>query len=116
MPMPMPGALPSSSEAAAVPTLPFAPPETRRKRSLLQHPAFHYGVAAAITIALMSTGVFNQLSAQLNTPIKEPDTAAESGTRKVSTGNEEKSSVSYKVMEETIRLLDSIHPKPEGGR
>jgi hypothetical protein len=81
-------------------------PQTRRSRKWPHHPAFHYGIAAVITIVLMSTGVFSQLSVPVRGMNSAKQSAAQTGLP----------TVTDKVMERTIHLLDSIYPISEGGR
>ncbi len=44
--------------------LPF---ESKKKRTFTQHPLFHYGVAAAVTVVLMSSGFFQNLTGVVTT-------------------------------------------------
>lgn len=86
------------------------PEQSKRKLRIpwIQHPVFHYTVAAAITLILMSTGVFQSLVQQM----ERFDTAA---GKKVEEEAVLHVSVSEKLMNKTIGMLDSIQPKYERG-
>lgn len=86
------------------------PEQTKRKLRIpwIQHPFFHYAVAAAITLILMSTGVFQTLTQQ----ISRLDTAAEKKTAETPILHV---SVSEQLMNKTIGMLDSIQPRYERG-
>jgi hypothetical protein len=73
----------------------------RKLRGILYHPAFHYAVAAVITLLLMSTGMFQQLVDQ----VQRMDAAA------VSERVEEQSSISQQLMEKTLQALNTIQRK-----
>lgn len=67
-----------------------------------QHTLFHYGVAASITIILMSTGVFSQLIHQSN-------------AWSLFTGEKQQRSVTDQLMQKTTALLDQLRPSAKGG-
>lgn len=75
--------------------------------SFLRHPVFHYAVAAAVTFLLMSTGVFHSLAERVG--------SAETNVVASPPVQEDRSSVSQRIMEKTIGMLDSIQPKHERG-
>lgn len=76
----------------------------RKRRTWLHHPIFHYTVAAAVTLLLMSTGIFHQLTQQANA--SAPPSVDSVPLR-------ERPSFSKQMMDKTIRVLDSIEPKKE---
>ncbi len=88
----------------------MVPEQTKRKLRIpwIQHPFFHYTVAAAITMILMSTGVFQTLTQH----ISRFDTASEKRTAETRILHV---SVSEKLMNKTIGMLDSIQPRYERG-
>ncbi|MBP1153229.1 MULTISPECIES: zf-HC2 domain-containing protein [unclassified Paenibacillus] len=88
----------------------MVPEQSKRKLRIpwIQHPFFHYAVAAAITLILMNTGVFQTLTQQ----IERFDTAA---GKKVEAEAVLHGSVSEKLMNKTIGMLDSIQPRYERG-
>lgn len=71
---------------------------------LIQHPFFHYAVAAVITLILMGSGVFHTITQQI--AYIEPAGKAEEPLD---------ASFSKKLMDQTIGMLDSIQPKRERG-
>jgi hypothetical protein len=77
--------------------------------SWVRHPLFHYTVAAAVTLALMSSGIFQSIA----------DRVGQVDRLRAETAQEkpliEQPSVSKKLMEKTIVMLDSIQPKHEKG-
>jgi anti-sigma factor RsiW len=94
-------------------SLPALVEQARTNRKLLRfsrHPVFHYTVAAAITLLLMSSGAFSSLTDRLGV-LNIHTEAIESRQAQ----DEEHSSVSYKIMEKTIVMLDAIQPKREKG-
>ncbi|MDF2961293.1 MAG: hypothetical protein K0S39_3028 [Paenibacillus sp.] len=90
---------------------------TKKTPVFTRHPLFHYAVAAAITIILMSSGAFQSLTERIG----HLETAETTETAEQEQGGEQKdlktehASVSYKIMEKTIVMLDSIQPKHERG-
>ncbi|SCW57980.1 Putative zinc-finger [Paenibacillus tianmuensis] len=82
------------------------PAERKRRIPWTQSPFFHYAVAAAITLLLMSTGVFHSLTGNL-----------EPGRMSYSASDQAEAYVPFSEMllEKTIGLLDSIQPKHERG-
>ncbi|WP_142255405.1 hypothetical protein [Bacillus sinesaloumensis] len=72
-----------------------------QKRSFLQSPIFHYGVAAAVTLTLMSTGVFQSMTSIL-------------GTVEASSFAKERHSVSDNLMEKALSLFNIIDIQEEG--
>ncbi|AEI38679.1 zf-HC2 domain-containing protein [Paenibacillus mucilaginosus] len=82
---------------------------SRRHRLLwLQHPLFHYGAAAAITMLLMSSGAFQFLLGSVSAAVEQ---APPDSTRPAS----ETEPYSVRWMEKTVGLLDRIEPKRERG-
>jgi hypothetical protein len=75
----------------------------------IRHPLFHYTVAAAITLILMSSGVFQSLADRMG----QGDQLSTKPTQAVPW--EEPLSVSKKLMDQTIIVLDAIQPKLERG-
>jgi anti-sigma factor RsiW len=80
----------------------------RRKARMpfYQHPFFHYAVAAAITLLLMSSGAFHTITQQISSIEPVPAKAEEPALD---------TSFSKKLLDETIVMLDSIQPKRERG-
>ncbi|MFB0847382.1 anti-sigma factor family protein [Paenibacillus oleatilyticus] len=86
---------------------PANPPAERKRRiPWTQSPFFHYAVAAAITLLLMSTGVFHSLMGH-----PEPGRISYSASDRT----EAYVPFSEVLLEKTIGLLDSIQPKHERG-
>jgi anti-sigma factor RsiW len=75
----------------------------KKQVSLTRRPLFQYGVAAVITLVLMSAGAFQGLSMKIS--------HIESATQK-----DQKESYSQKLMEKTVSMLDTIQTQPKGGR
>jgi hypothetical protein len=100
------------------PTLPPAsmrPVTARTRPAFTRHPLFHYTVAAAITVILMGSGAFQSLTEKLGR--MEPAVQAveqEPASEQTGAGNG-RTPVSYKIMEKTIGMLDSIQNKHEKG-
>ncbi|WP_079914193.1 anti-sigma factor [Paenibacillus sp. 32352] len=91
----------------------IAPKSVQRRQasqtpSFLRHPVFHYAVAAVITLLLMGTSTFQTLMDKVGSA----ETNIEAGPW---VQEESRSSVSQKIMEKTIGVLDSIQPKHERG-
>ncbi|WP_028550935.1 anti-sigma factor family protein [Paenibacillus sp. UNC451MF] len=82
--------------------------QDRKASSFLRHPAFHYAVAAVITLLLMGTSTFQSMMDRIGSA----ETNIEAGPW---VQEENRSSVSQKIMEKTIVMLDSIQPKHERG-
>jgi hypothetical protein len=83
--------------------------ERFKRANWLRHPLFHYTVAAAITLVLMNSGVFQSIAERFGTAdLFRAETAQEEGLI-------EQPSVSKKLMEKTIVMLDAIQPKNERG-
>lgn len=80
----------------------------RKASSILRHPLLHYAVAAVITLLLMGTSTFQTLMDRIGSA----ETNIEAGPW---VQEEIRSSVSQKIMEKTIVMLDSIQPKHERG-
>ncbi|WP_010500471.1 anti-sigma factor family protein [Paenibacillus elgii] len=95
---------PLASEAED--TLANQPAESKRRIPWTQSPFFHYAVAAAITLLLMSTGVFHSLMGH-----------PEPGRMSYSASDRTEAYVPFSeiLLEKTIGLLDSIQPKHERG-
>ncbi|THE12181.1 hypothetical protein E1I69_11715 [Bacillus timonensis] len=74
----------------------------RLGKSFLQSPIFHYGIAAVVTLTLMSTGVFQSMTGII-------------GTVEASSFSEQKQSVSNQLMEKTLSLFDIIETNHEEG-
>ncbi|MCC3358817.1 anti-sigma factor family protein [Bacillus sp. REN16] len=74
----------------------------KQGKSFLQSPIFHYGVAAAVTLTLMSTGVFQSMTGII-------------GTVEASNFSEQKQSVSNSLMEKTLSFFDIIGANQEEG-
>ncbi|MFS0820641.1 anti-sigma factor family protein [Bacillus sp. 1P02SD] len=72
------------------------------RKSFLQSPIFHYGVAAVVTLTLMSTGVFQSMTGII-------------GTVEASSFSEQKQSVSNHLMEKALSLFDIIETSHEEG-
>jgi hypothetical protein len=77
-------------------------PITPRKLPLTRRPLFQYGVAAVITLVLMSAGAFQSLSMTIS--------HIESTAQK-----DQQESYSQKLMEKTVSMLDTIQTQPKGG-
>lgn len=65
------------------------------KKPFYQHSIFHYGVAAAITIALMTSGFFTSMTSIIAT---------------VNTSHEHKSSITEMMMDKTISWIEQVEP------
>ncbi|KEQ25193.1 anti-sigma factor family protein [Paenibacillus tyrfis] len=80
--------------------------ERKQRIPWTQSPFFHYAVAAAITLLLMSTGVFRSLMGH-----------PEPGRMSYSASDRTEAYVPFSeiLLEKTIGLLDSIQPKHERG-
>ncbi|MFD0680673.1 MULTISPECIES: hypothetical protein [unclassified Paenibacillus] len=107
----------ASPDPASVPSKWSESRTARRSPSFTRHPLFHYAIAAAITFILMSSGAFQSLTERIGhldaaaeAVEQEPDLEPEQ-TVKVN-GH---ASVSYRIMEKTIVMLDSIQPKQAKG-
>ncbi len=74
----------------------------KQRKSILQSPIFHYGVAAVVTLTLMSTGVFQSITGIV-------------GTVEASSFSEQKQSVSNNLMEKALSLFDIIENIQEEG-
>lgn len=98
---------PSSQVIEAI-SKPLPKPQDRKASSFLRHPAFHYAVAAVITMLLMGTSTFQTLMDRIGSA----ESSVEAGPWMQ---EEEHFSVSQKIMEKTIGMLDSIQPKHERG-
>ncbi|SFL87505.1 hypothetical protein SAMN03159341_11143 [Paenibacillus sp. 1_12] len=75
----------------------------------MRSPLFHYAVAAVITLVLMSSGVFQSMT---DHPAGIDMSSNGEAQAEVA---EEPVSVSKKLMDKTIIVLDSIQPKQEKG-
>jgi anti-sigma factor RsiW len=75
----------------------------KKQLPLTRRPLFQYGVAAVITLVLMSAGAFQGLSMTIS--------HIESTTHK-----DQQESYSQKLMEKTVSMLDTIQTQPKGGR
>jgi anti-sigma factor RsiW len=74
----------------------------RQKKSILQSPIFHYGIAAVVTLTLMSTGVFQSMTGIV-------------GTVEASSFSKQKQSVSTSLMEKALSVFDLINIDQEEG-
>jgi anti-sigma factor RsiW len=74
----------------------------KQKKSILQSPIFHYGVAAVVTLTLMSTGVFQSMTGIV-------------GTVEASSFSKQKQSVSTSLMEKALSVFDIINTDQEEG-
>lgn len=74
----------------------------RQKKSILQSPIFHYGIAAVVTLTLMSTGVFQSMTGIV-------------GTVEASSFSKQKQSVSTSLMEKALSVFDLINTDQEEG-
>jgi len=74
----------------------------RQKKSILQSPIFHYGVAAVVTLTLMSTGVFQSMTGIV-------------GTVEASSFSKQKQSISTSLMEKALSVFDLINTDQEEG-
>jgi len=90
---------------AVIESLPFSKPVTKastRKRRFYQHSLFHYGVAAAITMVLMTSGFFQSITGFVSTV----EAASNPPTQQA---------VSKNVMEKALWIIDMIEPKQKEG-
>ncbi|WP_282938724.1 hypothetical protein [Paenibacillus sp. RC67] len=97
-----------SFQAVEIPSQPLSKRQDRTASSFLRHPVFHYAVAAVITLLLMGTSTFHSLMDRIGSA----ETNIEAGPW---VQEEIRSSVSQKIMEKTIVMLDSLQPKHERG-
>ncbi|MEH7385877.1 hypothetical protein V7147_10760 [Bacillus sp. JJ1521] len=74
----------------------------KQGKTFLQSPIFHYGVAAVVTLTLMSTGVFQSMTGIV-------------GTVEATSFSEQKQSVSNSLMEKALSLFDIIGANHEEG-
>ncbi|MDR4888160.1 hypothetical protein RGU12_11420 [Fredinandcohnia sp. QZ13] len=74
----------------------------KQKESFLRSPIFHYGIAAVVTLTLMSTGVFQSMAGII-------------GIVETSNFSEQKQSVSNHLMEKALSLFDIIETNHEEG-
>ncbi|MFH5187007.1 hypothetical protein ACHHV8_32960 [Paenibacillus sp. TAB 01] len=84
-----------------------------RRTGWLRHPVFHYTVAAAITVVLMSSGAFQTIVDRL-----QPGDSYGSEAMKLEhrdKGQAERTSMSQTIMNKTIVMLDAIQAKHERG-
>jgi anti-sigma factor RsiW len=77
-------------------------PKGIRRVPLTRRPLFQYGVAAILTLMLMSAGVFQGLSHRIS--------HIESKTNR-----DQQESFSQKLMEKTVAMLDAVQTQPKGG-
>lgn len=75
---------------------------SRTKERWYERKLFHYTVAAAMTLAIISTGVLEEMSRQLN-------------RLESSVSVRQERTVSSHLMEKTTTLLNSIQPTENGG-
>jgi hypothetical protein len=74
----------------------------KKQLPLTRRPLFQFGVAAVITLVLMSAGVFQGLTITIS--------HIESTAQK-----DQQESYSQKLMEKTVSMLDTIQTQPKGG-
>ncbi|MEH7235181.1 hypothetical protein [Bacillus sp. JJ1562] len=74
----------------------------KQGKSFLQSSIFHYGVAAAVTLTLMSTGVFQNITGIV-------------GTVEASSFSEQKQSVTNSLMDKALSFFDIIGANQEEG-
>lgn len=72
--------------------------EEKKRRPFYQSPLFHYSLAAAMTILLMTTGVFQSIT-QYAGAVQEPDF------------QEKKTSVTEGLVDKTFAWMDTIEKK-----
>ncbi|MEK3912010.1 hypothetical protein [Paenibacillus sp. FSL H7-0331] len=87
----------------------FGSQKLRNPITWMRAPLFHYAVAAVITLVLMSSGIFQSI---VDHPVGI-DRASNGDAQSEAT--QEPVSVSKKLMDKTIVVLDSIQPKQEKG-
>ncbi|MCH1624657.1 anti-sigma factor family protein [Ferdinandcohnia quinoae] len=80
------------------------PQKKARKRTVYQHPLFHYGVAAIITITLMTTGVFQSITGIVAT------------VEASSSMSKQEQTLSNSLMEKALSIFDKIEPRQKGGK
>lgn len=88
--------------------------QTRRVPAFTRNPLFHYTVAAVITVILMSSGAFQSLTDSVGYLETATETTGLADSEQ-SAVTEGPTSVSYKIMEKTIVMLDSIKARHEQG-
>lgn len=76
-----------------------------RRTRLYRHPLFHYGLAAVITMILMSAGLFESVADTMGHWEKSRREAVAEGVKPMSDT----------LMEKTSAVLDSIQPKRDRG-
>jgi len=110
---------PAVTSPPFIPSQSARPGKVRKTPAFTRHPLFHYTVAAAITVILMSSGAFQSLTERMG----HFGMIAEAGEQELNPDQDYEqsgwvngsSSISYKIMEKTIVMLDSIQPKHEKG-
>lgn len=70
----------------------------KKKRSILQHSLFHYGVAAAVTLVFMTSGVFQGITSLPSTVEGKPLTTQEQ-------------SISNHFMNKALSFIEIMEPK-----
>lgn len=73
------------------------------KKRFYHHTAFHYGVAAAITLILMVTGVFHSISGYVQVIETKP-------------ALEQNETITQSLMDKAIALIDTIEPQIKEGK
>lgn len=84
----------------------------QQKNAWLRHPIFHYTVAAAITLVLMSSGAFTTIMDRLQ---QGQLSGAAIQTEMNEQGETGYTPVSQLILNKTIGMLDSIQAKNERG-
>ncbi|MEH7223350.1 hypothetical protein V7112_05985 [Bacillus sp. JJ1566] len=74
----------------------------KQGKTFLQSPIFHYGIAAVVTLSLMSTGVFQSMTGII-------------GVVEASSFSEQKQSVTDSLMEKTLSFFDILGANQEEG-
>jgi anti-sigma factor RsiW len=80
--------------------LPLEKQSASRKKTFAQHPLFHYGIAATITFALMSSGFFQNLTGFVSTVEAASNTKTEA-------------TVTDSLMDKAISIIDLFEPKQQ---
>jgi len=95
----------SSFTDEVIESLSFSKPAMKiptRKRRIYQHSLFHYGVAAGVTLVLMTSGFFQGITGI----VSNVEAASNSPTQQT---------VSKNVMEKALSFIDMIEPKQKEG-
>lgn len=84
-------------------TLPIKPQTNKAKpnKKFYKQPLFHYGIAAAITIILMTSGLFQELTSMVP---------------KMTSTTSQHQSVSKTLVDKTVSLINSVETMKKGER